>query len=261
MEENEKKINALQKKSHEALLKLLNNIGIVGAALTALADIILVVIMVVGLDIHIDMKTMIIFAVISALSGLMINNLLRYQGKHYAELENEELCKKFYTKKVKEKKHLTIEKWMAVQGVKDFLVKGCTTAFSIFGAIYITIQGSKNAVQILIAFATLIMFACFGLVAMNSAYCRFYNIQVPYMKKTLEEREKAANNKKKKVEVKKSNANKERQDLSQPAGAGTSEPRVDQSDLGRERCSEPIRDQSSGSSEPDLGASQCENVS
>lgn len=253
-------MNTLQKKSHEALLKLLNNIGIVGAVLTALADIILVVIMVVGLDIKIDMKTMIIFACISALSGLMINNLLRYQGKHYAELENDELCKKFYNKKVREKKHLTIEKWMAVQGVKDFLIKGCTTAFSIFGAIYITIQGSKNAVQILIAFATLIMFACFGLVAMNSAYCRFYNIQVPYMKKTLEEREKTATNKKKKCGGKKSNANKERQDLQEPAGASVSEPGVDQSDLGGEGCTEPVRDQSSGSSEPSIAAPGCERL-
>lgn len=251
----------MQKKSHEALLKLLNNIGIVGAVLTALADIILVIIMVVGLDIQIDMKAMVIFAVISAVSGLMINNLLRYQGKHYAELENDDLCKKFYNKKVKEKKHLTIEKWMAVEAAKDFVIKGCTTAFSIFGAIYITIQGSKNPIQILIAFATLVMFACFGLMAMNAAYCRFYNIQVPYMRKTLEEREKAATKKKKKVEVKKSDVNKERQDLPQPAGASVSEPGVDQSDLGGERCSESVRDQGGGASQPDLGTAECDPIS
>ena len=34
------------------------------------------------------------------------------------------------------------------------------------------------------------MFACFGLMGMNSAYSRFYNIQVPYMEHAIEERNK-----------------------------------------------------------------------
>lgn len=181
-------MSTLQKKSHEVLLKLLNNIGIVGAILAAVADIAFVLIMVLGVNIDVDLNAIIIFAVINALIGLLINILLRYQGKKYAELENEELCRKFYDKKVKEKKHLTIEKWMAVKVIQDFLVKGVTTAFSIFGVIYISIQGSKNPIQILITLATLILFACFGLIAMNSAYTRFYNVQVPYMNQQIQER-------------------------------------------------------------------------
>lgn len=179
----------LQAKSHEALLKLLNNIGIVGAVLAAVADIVFVIIMVVGVDIKANLTSVIIFAVINALVGILINFLLRYQGKKYAEIENDELCKKFYNKKVKEKKYISMGIWMTLHTIKDFIIKGCTTAFSIFGIVYISIQGSKNPIQILMTFATLILFACFGLMSMNSAYVRFYNIQVPYMKLQIEVRE------------------------------------------------------------------------
>lgn len=179
----------MQKKSHEVLLKLLNNIGIVGSILAAIADIAFVLIMVLGVKIETSLTSVIIFAVVNALIGILINILLRYQGKKYAEIENEELCKKFYNKQIKEKKRLTIGKWMAVKTTEDIIIKGCTTTFSIFGIIYISIEGSKNPIQILITFTTLVLFACFGLMAMNGAYERFYNVQIPYMLLKISERE------------------------------------------------------------------------
>lgn len=189
MENEPKKIASLQKKSHEALLKLLNNIGVVGAILAAVADIIFVIIMVLGVHVNAELSAIIIFAVVNALIGLLINVLLRYQGQKYAEIENEELCKKYYTTRVKEKKYLSISTWMALKTLQDVAVKGFTTAFSIFGIVYISVTGSKNPVQILLTLATLILFACFGLISMNSAYTRFYNVQVPFMRLKVAERE------------------------------------------------------------------------
>lgn len=179
----------MQKKSHEALIKLLNNIGVVGAILAAVADIVFVIIMVLGVHVDAELSAIIIFAVVNALIGLLINVLLRYQGQKYAEIENEELCKKYYNKRVKERNYLSIGTWMALMTLRDVLIKGCTTAFSIFGIIYISITGSKNPVQILLTLATLILFACFGLMSMNSAYVRFYNVQVPYMQAKVSENE------------------------------------------------------------------------
>lgn len=181
-------MNSLQKKSHEVLLRLLNNIGVIGAILAAIADIIFVVIMVVGVDIQADLKSVLIFAIINALIGILINVLLRYQGQKYAEIENEELCKAFYNKRAKEKKYMSMGMWMTLKTVQDFVIKGGTTAFSVFGVIYITIQGSKDPIQLLITLATLVLFACFGLIGMNSAYGRFYNVQIPYMRTELEKR-------------------------------------------------------------------------
>lgn len=178
----------MQKKSHEALLHLLNNIGVVGAVLAAIADIVFVLIMVFGIEIKVELSAMIIFAVVNAIVGILITVLLRYQGQKYAEIENEELCRRYYNKKVREKKYMSMVKWQVLNGLQDVVIKGATTAFSIFGIIYISITGSKNPIQILIALATLLLFACFGLIGMNSAYCRYYNIQVPYMNMKLEER-------------------------------------------------------------------------
>ena len=178
----------MQRKSHEALMKILNNIGIVGAILAAVADIIFVIIFVVGIDLKQEFKASIIFAVVNALVGILINVLLRYQGQKYAEIENEDLCNKFYRKKVKDSgKFMSMTTWNILSTIKDFIIKGCTAAFSICGVIYISIEGSKNPVQILVTLVTLILFACFGLISMNSSYYRFYNVQVPYMELKIQE--------------------------------------------------------------------------
>ena len=178
----------LQQKSHEGLIKVLNNIGIIGAILAAIADVVFVTIFVIGVKVNARNTAIIIFSIINALIGVLINSLLRYQGKRYAEIENQELVNAYYKKKVKEqKKHLPINVWLGLCTFKDIVWKGCTTAFSIFGIIYISIEGSKNPIQILITLVTLIMFACFGLINMSNAYNRFYNIELNYMKNKLEE--------------------------------------------------------------------------
>lgn len=180
----------MQQKSHEVLLKLLNNIGIVGAILTAIVDLVCVIIFVVGIKIEIKGTSVIIFSIINSLVGVMINFFLRYQGQKYAEIENQEICDKFYRKKIKEvKKPISMNTWLLLNTIKDILVKGVTISFSIFGIIYISIEGSKNPVQILMTIATLILFTCFGLISMNSAYCRFYNKQLPYMEEQIKQKE------------------------------------------------------------------------
>lgn len=179
----------LQEKSHEALMKLLNNIGIVGACLMCLADIIFVIIFVFGVQFEKSGKAVIIFSIINAFIGVGINVMLRLQGQKYAELENKELCEKFYKKRVKEKKYISMGTWSVLTTLKDIITKGCTTVFGIYGIIYISIEGSHNPIQILITIVTLVLFICFGLINMNSAYTRFYNIQKPYIEKYLEEKE------------------------------------------------------------------------
>lgn len=188
MQDEENKILNLQKKSHKALLAVLNNVGIIGSILAAVADIIFVVIAVVGVMIIMEPFGIVLFSVVNALIGVLISVLLRYQGQKYAEVENEDLCKKFYERKVKEKKHMSMTLWFTLKAVQDFLIKGVTTAFMLFGTTYITIVGSKNPIQIVITICTLLLFACFGLIAMNSAYCRFYNIQVPIMEQKIKEK-------------------------------------------------------------------------
>lgn len=189
MEQENVKQNILQRKSRQSLIKLLNNIGIVGAVIAAVVDIICVIIFVTGLKIEQDMTSTWLFAVVNALIGLLIINLLRFQGIRYAQIENETLCNEFYADRIKKDKHyLPIGKWQVVQFVKDFLIKGCTCTFSIFGIIYISIEGSKNPIIILMALANLLLFAGSGLIAMSSAYNRFYDMEIPYMTQILNKR-------------------------------------------------------------------------
>ena len=137
-----------------------------------------------------EFSSSVVFAIVNALIGILINVLLRYQGQKYAEIENEELCNKFYRKKAKENsKFISMSTWNIISTIKDFIVKGITTTFSICGVVYISIEGSKNPIQILITLVTLTLFACFGLISMNSSYYRFYNVQVPYMELKIQERE------------------------------------------------------------------------
>lgn len=190
MEQEELRQNILQRKSRQSLIKLLNNIGIIGAIIAAVVDIICVVIFTTGLKIEQDLTSTWMFAVTNALIGLLIINLLRFQGVKYAQIENEELCARFYASRVKKEKHyMTIHHWQIVQFVKDFVIKGLTCTFSIFGIIYISIEGSKNPVIILMALANLLLFACSGLIAMSSAYNRFYDMEVPYMEQELNKKE------------------------------------------------------------------------
>lgn len=178
-----------QRKSHKTLLKVLNNIGFIGAILAGIADIIFVVIFVFGINMEVKLSSTVLFAVVNALIGLLINILLRYQGIKYAEIENEELLEKFYGEKAKEnKKPISIGMWQFIQGLKDFLIKGISTVLGIFGMIYISIQGSKNPIQLLITLVSLVLFACFGLISMNSSYYRYYNIQIPYMENQIKEK-------------------------------------------------------------------------
>lgn len=177
----------MQNKSHEILLKTLNNIGIIGAILAAIADIVFVIIFVVGISIEQNNTSSVLFSVINALIGVLINVLLRFQGKKYAEIENSELCNKFYRKKVKDKTPMSMDKWLILSTIKDIIIKGGSAVFSIFGVVYISIEGSKNPIQILITLVTLVLFTCFGLINMNSSYTRYYNVQVPYMEMKIKE--------------------------------------------------------------------------
>ena len=77
--------------------------------------------------------------------------------------------------------------------LKDVIIKGLSAAFSVAGVIYISIKGTHNPIQILITLVTLVLFTCFGLISMNGSYCRYYDVQVPYMEKIIAEMEATEN--------------------------------------------------------------------
>lgn len=167
---------------------VLTYIGAIGAVLTSMAYIILILVFIKGFEFKQTTQT-IVFAVINAAVGLIIANFLKYQGISFAkELpENEEIIKQYYSLHTKDKKNHGIMFFWVTTVIKDILIKGIGIAVSTAGLIYIVIVGSNDWSLMLMAIVNLILFICFGLLSLNKAYEYFNNVYVNYMKEQINE--------------------------------------------------------------------------
>lgn len=165
---------------------ILTYIGSIGAVLTSMAYVILILVFIKGFEFKQTTQT-IIFAIINAAVGLIIANFLKYQGISFAkELpENEELIKQYYSLHTKDKKNHGITFFWVTTVIKDILVKGVGIAVSTAGLIYIVIVGSNDWSLMLMAIVNLILFVSFGLLSLNKAYEYFNNVYVNYMKEQI----------------------------------------------------------------------------
>ena len=167
---------------------VLTYIGAIGALLTSMAYIILILVFIKGFEFKQTTQT-IVFAIINAAVGLIIANFLKYQGISFAkELpENEEIIKQYYSLHTKDKKNHGIMFFWVTTVIKDILIKGIGIAVSTAGLIYIVIVGSNDWSLMLMAIVNLILFVCFGLLSLNKAYEYFNNVYVNYMKEKINE--------------------------------------------------------------------------
>ena len=164
--------------------------GMIGAILAGIMYLVVTVTLVLGFQAK-TFTQAIVFAIVGAVLGLIIFFFLRFQGISFAKInpENEKVLKEYSTKTPKTKYHSLKYFWIR-STLTDIITKGCTVALSTAGIIYIVIEGSEDFKLILLAFANLILFTCFGLIAMSNAY-DYYNEQyVPFMKEQIELRNK-----------------------------------------------------------------------
>ena len=167
---------------------ILTYVGAIGAILTSCAYIILMIVLIKGFHYE-QTQQAVLFAIVNAIVGLIIANFLKYQGLTFAkELpENEEIVKKYYSTKTKDKKPHSLQFFWITSIIKDVFFKGCTVAFSTAGLIYIVIVGSNDWNLMLMALVNLILFICFGLIALNKGYDYYNNTYVNYMKEKIDE--------------------------------------------------------------------------
>ena len=97
-----------------------------------------------------------------------------------------------YTPKTKDKKPHSLEYFWVTSIIKDIITKGCTVTISTTGLIYIVIVGSNDWNLMLLALVNLILFICFGLIALNKGYDYYNNTYVNYMKEKIDEANKKA---------------------------------------------------------------------
>ena len=170
---------------------VLKYVGTIGAVLMCIAYIAIICIMVFGFNISTSITQTLTFALVNAVIGFIIMQLLKIQGIDFAKEieENKKVLKQYYNTTSKEKKPKSLTYYWVTSFIKDILLKGAGIAATTMGVIYIVISGSHNYTMLLLAVVNIIMFICFGLLSLVNAYDFFNNEHIPYIKEVLNERE------------------------------------------------------------------------
>ena len=175
---------------------LLTYVGTLGAILTSIAYIILVIILIFGFKAQSLTQTL-IFAIANGIAGVVIMQFLKIQGISFAKSidENKKVLTEYYNTQTKDKKVHSIKYFWLTTIIKDIAVKAVSIIILTTCVIYIVIEGSQNYLLLAMAVVNILMFICFGMLSLSSAYDFFNEQHIPYVKERLgeiyEEREKA----------------------------------------------------------------------
>ena len=195
----------MNKTTFETKIKpILNYVGIIGASCMCVAYVIAVFVLIQGFEASVMLNAF-LFAAVNALVGFIIMQFLKVQGIAFAKLlpENEELIKAYYSTKTKDKKPHSMKFYWTVSIIKDIFTKCLGVGISSAGLIYIVVQGSNDYNLLLLAAVNLIMFICFGFLALVNAYDFFNNKFVPYMKEQIKENKECLQSTEKNLETSK----------------------------------------------------------
>ena len=166
----------------EKLINVLKYIGIIGATICSVAYIFVVIVLIQGFKVDTTTHT-VIFAVVNAIVGFIIMQFLKVQGEQFAKNkpENKKIIDEYYNSKTKDKKLHSMRYYWVTSIIQDIFTKVLTVFASTFGIIYIVVVGSNDWNLLMLAFVNLLLFICFGLLALNNAFEFFNNKHIPYM--------------------------------------------------------------------------------
>ena len=176
-------------KFEEKIKPVLGYVGLIGAIIMAIAYIIMAIayiiivfVLIQGFKVEELLQTT-VFACVNAAVGFIIMQFLKVQGVSFAKMlpENQEIIKKYYKTKTKDKKLRSINYFWVTTVVKDVIIKCATLGITTIGIVYIVIKGSNDYNLLLLAVVNLLMFICFGFISLVNAYDFFNNRHVPYM--------------------------------------------------------------------------------
>ena len=179
-----------KKNTFETKIKpILQYVGAIGATLMSIMYIVVIVILIIGFKAQ-TFQQALIFALVNAVVGLIIMQFLKIQGIAFAENipENKAIKDEYYRTRTRDKKYESINSYWVKSIIKDIIWKGLSVIISTAGLIYIVIQGCGDYTLLLLALVNLVLFICFGLLALNSAYEFYNNKHIPYMLNQIENR-------------------------------------------------------------------------
>lgn len=167
---------------------MLTYVGTVGAILTVIAYIILVVVLIFGFKAQSITQT-IVFAIANGVAGVVIMQFLKIQGISFAKSTeaNKDILTEYYNTQTKDKKSKSIKYFWITSVIKDVAIKAISIIVLTTCVIYIVIEGSQNYLLLAMALVNILMFLCFGLLSLTSAYDFFNNEHIPYIKERLRE--------------------------------------------------------------------------
>lgn len=167
-------------------------VGAIGAVAMSIAYIILMFVLVLGFQAQTSIKQSIVFAVVNAIVGFIIMQLLKIQGIDFAKQlpENVKILK-LYNSDVKPKSRRThsLKFFWIKTVITDFISKALTVAITTAGIIYLVIEGSQDYNMLLLSIVNLIMFGCFGILSLISAYDFYNDNYIPYISEKIKEKE------------------------------------------------------------------------
>lgn len=179
----------MNKNTFETKIKpVLSYVGIIGASFMCIAYVIVVFVLIRGFQATVVFNTL-LFAAVNAIVGFIIMQFLKVQGISFAKLipENDKIIKEYYSTRTKDKKPRSMQFYWTTSIIKDIFTKCISVAITSAGLIYIVIQGSNDWNLLLLAIVNLIMFICFGFLALVNAYEFFNNKFIPYMEEKIDE--------------------------------------------------------------------------
>jgi hypothetical protein len=181
---------------NDKVKKFLEYTGIVGSLITAIAYITATLVIVWGFETRIEMEKQIFFSLLGAFTGLMITFFLRGQGVIFAKKDPEaqkvmhEYYEKMNRKKTIKQLH-TIKHYIVVQTIMDIIFKGVSVALSTYFLLYIFVEGNGDMSLIFLAVSNILMFACFGLVALSKAYDKYLDEHIPAIREIIQKLDQA----------------------------------------------------------------------
>ena len=179
-----------KKALNDKFKKMLMYVGFIGAIISAIAYLIITIVMVNGVSTDMALSNQILFSVLGAIVGLLISFLLRNQGIIYAK-QNEEAQQvmKEYRQKINETKTYkqlhTISWYILWATIRDIFMKGLTIALSTWFILYIFIEGNGEWGLVFLALANILMFAGFGLVGLATVYDKYLEEHIPVIKQRI----------------------------------------------------------------------------
>lgn len=164
--------------------------GSIGAIISAVAYIIITVVLVLGFETQMEMDKQILFSIIGAVDGLLITLMLRSQGIALAKNEDEskKVMAEYYqviNKTKKSKKLHTITYYYIKDFIIDIFVKAGVIALTTSLMLYIFMDGSGDFGLIGLAISNILMFACFGIIALSKFYSLYIEQHIPVIKERI----------------------------------------------------------------------------